>query len=177
MAIVKLLVAHGANVEIPTENGNTALMWAAFVGNTRVVEYLLSLGANVAHYNRDGTIPRLRYIGYSAIDLAISRMQYQSALLLYKSGAKLRKIEEYRTIVRAIFDLDKFMENLLAKKEVADETTFYIQKRKFSAKKSMNYSKGSGPGGGHAGDVEAVLQQGVELPSGAHGGAQRTSPR
>eukprot|EP01022_Parablepharisma_sp_SALTPOND_P008327 TRINITY_DN135666_c0_g1_i1.p1 TRINITY_DN135666_c0_g1~~TRINITY_DN135666_c0_g1_i1.p1 ORF type:complete len:276 (+),score=32.22 TRINITY_DN135666_c0_g1_i1:1735-2562(+) len=120
--MVTLLVEKGANIEIPTENGNTALMWAAYVGNTHIVRYLLSKNAIVNHYNREGC---------NALDLAVSRMQYSAALLLYEHGAKLRPVEEYRTIVRAIFDLDKFMQCLLEKKEVPDVSIFYIRKSKF----------------------------------------------
>jgi len=54
LEIIRLLVEKGANMEVPTENGNTALMWASFVGNAVVAEYLISRGAIVNHYNRDG---------------------------------------------------------------------------------------------------------------------------
>ena len=56
LSILKLFVEKGANIEIPTENGNTAIMWAAFVGNTHIVEYLISCGASLNHYNRDGKL-------------------------------------------------------------------------------------------------------------------------
>lgn len=116
------MIEKGANLEIPTENGNTALMWASFAGNTNVVEYLLSKGAIINHYNRDG---------FSALDLAISRMHYGPALLLYKNGAKLRPLEEYRTIIRSAYDLDKFLTFMLEKKEVTDVSIFYFPKRIF----------------------------------------------
>ena len=122
LEIMKLLIEKGGKYDIPTENGNTPLMWASFVGNTHIVEYLLEKGVEFTQYNRDG---------YCALDLAISRMQYSAALALYKKGAILRPIEEYRLIVRAIFDLDKFMQYLSEKKEASDPTIFYYPKSKF----------------------------------------------
>ena len=52
-------------------------------------------------------------------------MQYHAALSLYKSGAKLRNLEEYEKIARAVFDVPKFLQYLLEKAEVQDVTIFY----------------------------------------------------
>ena len=103
--MAKLLIDTGANIEVPTKNGNTPIMWASFVGNAHIVEYLISKGASINHYNCDGK---------NAMDLAVSRMQYSCALLLFKNGMKLRTIEEYKQIVRSVFDLDKFLVYLRA---------------------------------------------------------------
>ena len=54
LTMVQMLVEHGANVDIPTENGNTAAMWAAFVGNAAVLAFLISQKAILTTFNRDG---------------------------------------------------------------------------------------------------------------------------
>eukprot|EP00831_Metopus_contortus_P059795 TRINITY_DN5176_c0_g1_i2.p1 TRINITY_DN5176_c0_g1~~TRINITY_DN5176_c0_g1_i2.p1 ORF type:complete len:290 (-),score=52.11 TRINITY_DN5176_c0_g1_i2:54-923(-) len=120
LSIVAYLVQKGASLDLPTINGNTALMWAAFVGSQEVTQFLVLQGADVNHANNEGL---------TAVDLAISRMHYMPALYLYQNGAKLKSIEEYRSIQRAIFDLDKFMTFLLEKKEVSEVSCFYIQKK------------------------------------------------
>eukprot|EP00826_Nyctotherus_ovalis_P027184 TRINITY_DN2120_c0_g2_i6.p1 TRINITY_DN2120_c0_g2~~TRINITY_DN2120_c0_g2_i6.p1 ORF type:complete len:144 (+),score=33.65 TRINITY_DN2120_c0_g2_i6:326-757(+) len=119
--MVKLLVDRGARIDTAVRNGNTALMWAAFVGNVHIVEYLVSKGAALSCCNADG---------HNALDLAVSRMKYSCALLLCKSGMKLRSIEEYKPVVKAVFDLEKFLVYLSEEEEVADESIFYLNKSK-----------------------------------------------
>ena len=48
------LLLHGADVNIQTRYGNTALMLAAFNGHLSCVEYLLSRGADVKKRNSAG---------------------------------------------------------------------------------------------------------------------------
>lgn len=63
--------------------------------------------------------------GHTALDLAISRMQYSSALILYQNGAKLRPFKEYQAIVRPVFNLPKFLECLIKKVIIEDFSIFY----------------------------------------------------
>lgn len=123
LEIVQLLIEKGANFEIPTLNGNTALMWAAYAGCSSIVEFLLSKGASVNHYNRDGL---------NALDLTISRMHYPSALLVYKKGMKLRTIEEYKKIIRIEYDIDKFLECLKEERIVDDPSEFFLPGSNFN---------------------------------------------
>ena len=53
--MVKQLLAAGADVNMPTKEGMTALMLAASVGNTEMVEILLEAGADVELQDEDGT--------------------------------------------------------------------------------------------------------------------------
>ncbi len=45
--IVILLLAHGANMEVPTYDGDTALCLAAYAGNVEIVDVLIAAGADV----------------------------------------------------------------------------------------------------------------------------------
>ena len=54
---VRCLVQHGANFEIPTEDGNRSLHAAANFGHVEVVQYLLSQGADFTAKNNDGHTP------------------------------------------------------------------------------------------------------------------------
>ena len=121
LLILKLLVEYNANLEIPTSNGNTPLMWAAFAGNADIVEYLLSKDVSLLNINKEGK---------NALDLAISRMHYSCALKLFSKGAMLRPIKEYESIIKAPYDLPKFIEYLKEKKEVKDESIFEIAESK-----------------------------------------------
>ena len=123
LEILKLLDEKGANLEVPTSNGNTPIMWASYAGNHHIVEYLLSRGVSIENYNMDG---------HNAMDLAISRMQYHCALILYNHGATLRPIEEYNQLLRRIYDLEKFIDYLKRKEEVEDCTIFYIPESNIS---------------------------------------------
>eukprot|EP00826_Nyctotherus_ovalis_P056902 TRINITY_DN7764_c0_g1_i23.p2 TRINITY_DN7764_c0_g1~~TRINITY_DN7764_c0_g1_i23.p2 ORF type:complete len:295 (-),score=82.83 TRINITY_DN7764_c0_g1_i23:18-902(-) len=116
--MLKLLVSHKADIETPTANGNTPIMWASFAGNAKVVEYLLSKGVAIANCNNEG---------HNALDLAISRMYYTCALPLYAAGSKLRPIEEYESILRFPYDLPKFLDYLSEQKAVEDTSIFYAK--------------------------------------------------
>jgi len=133
MPILKLLIDHNANIEIPTDNGNTPIMWASFVGNTDTVKYLLEKNAVVTNLNNEGL---------SALDLAISRMHYDCALLLYKAGAKLRPVEEYKTILRFPYDIENFIVDLKQEREVPNASIYYFKESKV---------------------VEVIVEEGVDL--------------
>lgn len=162
LPMLKLLVEHNANLEMPTSNGNTALMWAAFAGNAHIVEYLLSKDVSLDNHNKDGL---------DALDLAISRMHYACALLLYNKGAALRSMEEYKPILRVEYDLFSFTECLREKKPVDDASVFVTREGNLG-RKGRN---GRGPGGGHKGNVEGVRLPRVELPPSSAGRTRRTS--
>jgi ankyrin repeat protein len=55
MAMMKLLLDHGADVESPTSDGKTALMMAAMFNNIPAIELLISRGANPLRADDSGT--------------------------------------------------------------------------------------------------------------------------
>lgn len=59
-SILRLLAAHGADLNAQDNDGNTALMLAAKHGNLRSVDVLMLAGANPGFKNEDGkTAPEL----------------------------------------------------------------------------------------------------------------------
>ena len=52
IAAIEMLLSHGCNIDSRDGGGDTALMRAATLGNTEVVEYLLAQGANPLLTNR-----------------------------------------------------------------------------------------------------------------------------
>lgn len=52
--IVKLLLAHGANVNKTDLEGRTALIAAAYMGHTEIVNHLLDHDADIDHADSDG---------------------------------------------------------------------------------------------------------------------------
>jgi len=55
--IVRLLIAHGADVNAQSSTGNTPLMYACAGGHEEVVRVLLEAGANVEVHNENGHTP------------------------------------------------------------------------------------------------------------------------
>jgi ankyrin repeat protein len=47
LAVVKLLLDRGANIEVPANDGKTVLHWAIDYGDEDVVELLLDRGSNI----------------------------------------------------------------------------------------------------------------------------------
>ena len=52
--IVRLLIAHGADVNAQSSSGNTPLMYACAGGHEDVVRVLLEAGAHVEDHNENG---------------------------------------------------------------------------------------------------------------------------
>jgi len=44
--IAKLLIDHGANLNLQAANGNTALLFASYRGYTEIAKQLLTMGQN-----------------------------------------------------------------------------------------------------------------------------------
>lgn len=76
--IVILLLAHGANMEVPTLTGDTALCLAAYSGKTEIVDVLIAAGADVNPAT-----------DYSPLMRAAAQGHVQVCRRLVKAGAKL----------------------------------------------------------------------------------------
>jgi len=51
---VKMLLEHGAKVDVRNEDGDTAIMGAVYAGQTKTVQLLVEYGANVSETDKDG---------------------------------------------------------------------------------------------------------------------------
>jgi ankyrin repeat protein len=55
--IVRLLLQHNADIELPNEEGETPLYWAAAIGELDISQLLLESGADVHSRNKNGWTP------------------------------------------------------------------------------------------------------------------------
>ncbi|CAE6958596.1 unnamed protein product [Symbiodinium sp. CCMP2592] len=78
--LVEPLVKAGAQLEAQNEEGDTALMWAASVGQLKVVEVLMQAGARLETRNQ---------LGFTALMSAASSGYSKLVEALVKAGAKL----------------------------------------------------------------------------------------
>jgi ankyrin repeat protein len=115
MPMVQLLIKYGADVNLPSSNGNTPLMWAARNNDVPIMELLISHGVNIEARNKEG---------FSALDLAVANMSYKTALILHQKEAILRSSEEYKNL-GVQFNIHKFIECLKANKSVDDMSIFF----------------------------------------------------
>ncbi|CAG9861269.1 unnamed protein product [Phyllotreta striolata] len=68
--IVRLLVAHGADVNAQSTSGNTPLMYGCAGGHTEVVKFLLEHDANVEDHNENGHTPLMEAASAGHVGLA-----------------------------------------------------------------------------------------------------------
>ncbi|RYE12762.1 MAG: hypothetical protein EOP34_10215, partial [Rickettsiales bacterium] len=83
--IAKLLIAKGADVNIASRDGNTALTWPAYYGYKEIVDLLIKAGADVNVVNKGG---------YTALISAASRGHTEIGELLIKAGADVNVVDK-----------------------------------------------------------------------------------
>lgn len=72
--IAAILLKHGADINLRSSDGRTALIWCAFRNHAKLAEFLLENGAASDLEDNEG---------WNALDIAIIRMNYEVALLLH----------------------------------------------------------------------------------------------
>jgi ankyrin repeat protein len=82
---VKLLAQHGLDVNARNPNGDTALFEAAWAGNTDVVRYLISKGADV-----NAEIAQFPFKGFTPLAIAAATDHAEIADMLIAAGARVR---------------------------------------------------------------------------------------
>ena len=85
--VAAILLKNGADINIRSSDGRTPLIWTAFRNHKRLAQFLLENGATTDAEDNDG---------WNALDIAIIRMNYEVALLLYNVGIKPRDTEFYK---------------------------------------------------------------------------------
>lgn len=99
--IIMLLLKAGADINTKSDDGRTALIWAAYRNNESLVTYLVDEGAKIDIEDNDGA---------NALDIAIARLNYETAYYLFTKGLKPKTLEFYSTLscyVKFDFDLMK----------------------------------------------------------------------
>lgn len=91
-------------------------MWAAFRNNAKMIEYLVSNGADIDMEDNQG---------WNALDIAIIKMSYEAALLLKRYGLKPREIEMYEPNLWQKYDLNLFISYLNEEREEVDYNRFF----------------------------------------------------
>lgn len=102
--MVAILLKHGADINLKcVGKGNTALMWAAWRNNLKMVEFLFESGADIEELNNDHQ---------NALDVCIIRMSYETALFLKKKGLVPKDAEYYHDKWAVLYDVPLFIEKL-----------------------------------------------------------------
>lgn len=76
-------------------------MWCAHKDSPDMIEFLMEHGAELNHENKEG---------WNALDIAVLRLSYSSAKLLYHNGLWFKDPEAYRGDLRHPYDIDLFIE-------------------------------------------------------------------
>ena len=88
-----------------------------------MIEYLVTNGANIDLEDNQG---------WNALDIAIIRMNYESALILRRYGLKPRDVELYQPNLWQKYDVQLFIEYLNEDREEVDYNRFFdLIKSKF----------------------------------------------
>ncbi len=99
--IVRLLIEHGADVNLPNDDGNGPLHAAAFLGHSSVVEVLLANGADPNRLNRDGAPPLSSVDAPNDVTSAIAgflELPLPDAAVLKENRNKVRELLASRTL-------------------------------------------------------------------------------
>jgi len=117
-----LLLKHGANINITSDDGRSALMWAAYRNNDNLMEYLIEQGAKLDVEDKQGA---------NALDLAIGRVNYEAAYLLYTKGMKPKDKEWYKNLTCYVnFDFELMLEKFEEGVTTCDRRVFFERIRK-----------------------------------------------
>ena len=100
--MVNLLLSYGADLNLKCGGkGNTGLVWAVAKDSPKMVEFLIEKGADLEVLNNDDN---------NAIDVAVERMSFKAAKVLYKNGLRFKNPNSYKEGIRHPFDVVLFME-------------------------------------------------------------------
>ena len=116
LPMIEILVENGAEINLPSSNGNTPLMWAARNNDVQILRYLLSKNAKINKENEEGL---------NAMDLAVYNLAYDAASILKSCGLNLKTDEFYRDKLGTDFKVCMFRQYILSNEVVDDASIFY----------------------------------------------------
>lgn len=109
--VVSLLLKYGGDINLRSSDGRTALMWASFRNNGKMCDFLLDHNADIGLVDNEG---------WNALDIAIIKMNYESAIVLKRRGLVPRDQDFYVPHLWRKYDIAMFLENLEANHDSID---------------------------------------------------------
>jgi len=95
--VLKRLIAFRADVDAPTRNGDTPLMWAAHAGNMEICKELLQAGADAVVKNKSkSAITEARSAGHKRVAEYLENHLFDVAAGLQRRAGSLKKGAEAR---------------------------------------------------------------------------------
>ena len=92
------------------------MMWAAWRNNLKMVDFLITEGADIEATNKEGL---------NALDIAIIRVSYETALFLKQKGLVPKSPEFYEDKLEVEYDVELFIEKLNNEEKVDSYEIFY----------------------------------------------------
>ena len=147
-------------------------MWAAFRNNVKMSEILLDYGADLTLEDEKGL---------NALDICITKMNYETALFLTKRGLQPKIAEAYMDHLWRKYDVELFINYLKEERQQVEYDRFF-DLIKCNIRACLPLIRAVGgvaqqrPRRRHAGDMEAILFQAAEFRRSAphsSGGAAR----
>lgn len=112
---------YEADINKCSSNKRTPIIWASFRENISMMELLME-------YNPDLTLEDEE--GLNALDIAITRINYQSAKFLYDRGMQLKSVEFYKPLCYREYDIDLMFESLKNGVEDVPHQEFFVKIKK-----------------------------------------------
>lgn len=104
--MVLILLKHGADINQPSDDGKTPLIWAATRNNVDMMQFLIENGANVQAVDNNG---------HNILDVSVIRSVYRASKFIYHGGhgLQLRSGEEYISVmVNKELDIELYLQFL-----------------------------------------------------------------
>lgn len=97
------------------------MIWASFRENIPMMELLMTYNPDLSLEDEEGL---------NALDMAITRINYQSAKFLFDRGMELKSIEFYKPLCYREYDIDLMFESLKAGREDVPQKEFFVKIKK-----------------------------------------------
>ena len=103
----EFLIQHGAEVNLPDDNGRTSLHYAAMSGNPDLVEFLLNLGCNPNKLTKKKETPLLFAAQYSGLETVQFLIEHGASIKAINWSLVETLIDQRRRQEKGYFDSDQ----------------------------------------------------------------------